>query len=300
MNREVLNMEDVILESMIDTAINNLNVRRVEKGTLILDYDSIKVIDNNNNKYFLTYCPYEYEGEDLNKRFRNKMNKAFMDKYTYDDIRNKFKAIQEEKIKKAEKAENTKYILENLVNNELSVLNQYGTIELLANNHTIEYYIEFKRNYSINLRISLTEKENIFNVSYNYDREVKNIEELKEIVNNIVDISNKEIEEANRKREEERREREIYNKRLELAREIQSGKKVIVKLKSGYQCLQKGIRYSVGTGKSGKFYKLSGLTGIVDYLIKKDINKYIFIDNDDKTYNLTNEILKGLNYNNIA
>ena len=60
MNREVLNMEDVIIESMIDTAINNITVRRVKEGNLILVGDSIKVLDNDNNKLFLTYFPYEY------------------------------------------------------------------------------------------------------------------------------------------------------------------------------------------------------------------------------------------------
>ena len=297
-NKKVLNMEDRIIESMLGTAVNNIVVRRVKEGNLILKNDSIEVLDNNNNLHFVTYCPYDFEGENLNKVTRNKMNKAFIDRYTYKDIINIFEGIEEEKRNKVIKAENTRYILENLID-ELLILEKYGTLEMLANHNTIEYYISFKRSYNINLEISLTEKENEFNVSYNYDRKIMNKEGLREIVKNIVDISENEIKEEAKRKEKEREEKNISNKRLEFARQIQQGKRAIIKLKSGYQCIERNKRYSVGDGKSGKFYKLNGIFGIVEYLEKKNINQYVFIDEAD-TYTLTNKKLKSLNYNNIA
>ena len=131
-NKKVLNMEDRIIESMLGTAVNNIVVRRVKEGNLILKNDSIEVLDNNNNLHFVTYCPYDFEGENLNKVTRNKMNKAFIDRYTYKDIINIFEGIEEEKRNKVIKAENTRYILENLID-ELLILEKYGTLEMLAN-----------------------------------------------------------------------------------------------------------------------------------------------------------------------
>ena len=295
---KVVNMESKIIESMLDTAVHNVIVRRVKEGTLILKGDSVEVLDNNNNNHFLTYCPYDFKGEELNKPTRKKFNKTFIDKYTYKDIINIFEAIQEEKRNKVVKAEETKYILENLVN-DISILKKYGNIEILANNNTIEYYIKFKRNYNINLEIYLSDKEEFFNIRYNYDNSIVNKKELNTIVDDIVNIIENEIKQELEEKKKEEEERNLYNKRLNFAKEIQGGKKAIVKLKSGYQCIEMNRRYAVGDGKSGKYYKLSGLSSIVEYLAKKNINKYIFID-EQNTYGLTNEKLKSLNYVNIV
>jgi len=295
---KVVNMENEIIESMLDTALSNIVVRRVKEGTLILKNDSVDVLDNNNNNHFLTYCPYNFKGQELNKVTRKKINKTFIDKYKYEDIINIFEGIQEEKRNKAIKAEETKYILENLVN-DISILKKYGDIEILANNNTIEYYIKFKRNHNINLEIYLSDEEELFNVRYNYKNLVLNREKLMTLVEYIIDLSEDEIREEQKEKQKDEQERNIYNKRLNFANEIQSGKKAIVKLKSGYQCIENNRRYSVGDGKSGKYYKLIGVSAIVEYLEKKDINKYVFID-ESSTYRLTNEKLKSLNYINIV
>ena len=296
---KVVNMENEIIESMLDTALSNIVVRRVKEGTLILKNDSVDVLDNNNNNHFLTYCPYDFKGQELNKVTRKKINKTFIDKYKYEDIINIFEGIQEEKRNKAIKAEETKYILENLVN-DISILKKYGDIEILANNNTIEYYIKFKRNHNINLEIYLSDEEELFNVRYNYDKSMVNKKELNIIVDNIVTISENEIKQKLEEKQREEQERNLFYKRLNFAREIQGGKKAIVKLKSGYQCIENNRRYSVGDGKSGKYYKLIGVSAIVEYLEKKDINKYVFIDEKSSTYRLTNEKLKSLNYINIV
>ena len=295
---KILNLENEIIESMIDTAINNIVVRKVKEGILFMEHDSINVLDNDNNKHFVTYCPYDFKGENLNKNTRNKINKAFINKYTYKDIINKFDDMQQEKINKLNQAENTKHILESLIN-ELSNIKKYGTIELKANNNLIKYYIEFKRNYSVNLEIYLSDKEDLFDIRYNYSWSTMDKRGLDNIINDIIVASEEELREERKQQEQEQKERDIYNKRLELAKQICSGKTAIIKLKSGYQCLENGLRYSVGTGKSGKFYKLNGITAIVEYLEKKDINKYVFID-EEKTSNLTNEKLKAMKYENIA
>ena len=292
-------MENNLIESMVDTARHNGTLTVIKEGEFIVEYDSVRVIDSNNNKHFATYCPYDYEGERIDKRIRNKIHKKFIEKYSYKDIRNIIEKDYQEKVNKVNKAENTKYILENLINDELSTLQPYGTIDIKANNNLIEYYINFKRSYNINLDIYLSDKEGLFNVYYNYEKSLIDIEGIKMIVNDIINISEKQIQEEKEKQEQEFKERNIANKRLEIARQIQQGKIAIIKLKSGYQCLRGNIRYSVGTGKSGKYYKLNGIYAIVEYLEKKDINEYIFIDNDD-TFHLTNKYLKSLNYNKIA
>lgn len=291
-------MEDKLIKEMLHTATHNVVVKTVKEGDLFLNYDSVKVLDKNSKEHFVTYCPYEFEGNDLDKRTRNRINKIFINKYSYKDIIDIYEDMEKDKINRAIRAENTKHILESLID-DISVLKNYGDIKLLANHNTIEYYINFKRNYNISLEVTLSDKEDIFNVRYNYDKSIMNKKDLMLLVDDIVNISESEIEEENRKKEEEKRIKDIYNKRLEFARNIQNGKIAIVKLKSGYQCIERNKRYSVGDGKSGKFYKLSGISAIVDYLEKKDINKYIFID-EDNTYRLTNKILKSFNYSDIA
>lgn len=44
---------------------------------------------------------------------------------------------------------------------------------------------------------------------------------------------------------------------------------VIVKLKNSYQCLSKTRRYSVGTGKEGKYFSINSYSKLKEYVIKK-------------------------------
>ena len=82
------------------------------------------------------------------------------------------------------------------------------------------------------------------------------------------------------KQKEELKQENIFENKKNFAIEVMNGKIAIIKLKSSYQCLENGLRYTIGKG-AGKFYSLRGVSNIIEYLDKKDIKEYCFVSEDD-------------------
>ena len=266
-----------MLEDMLNTSLSNCILSKVQEGELI-ENDATVYILYNNNKYYLTHTPYEENGEDIDKRTRKKIAKEFINKYEYADIVKIHKEKQKQKEEKVIAAEKNKKQLEELMV-EYEELKQYGEVGIFANHIIISYYLEFKRNYNYKLEI-YPSIDGIYEVKYNYDKKELNKEELTTLINNMIEEIKTEIKIELEKQKEELKQQKIFENKMNFAIEVMNGKIAIIKLKSSYQCLENGLRYTIGKGV-GKFYSLRGVSNIIDYLDKKGITEYCFVSEDD-------------------
>ena len=243
--------------------------------------------------YYLIHAPYGENGEDIDKRTRRKIAKEFINRYKYSDIVKIHKENQKQKEEKAIAAEKNKKQLEELMV-EYEELKQYGELDIYANHCTISYYLEFKRNYNHILEI-YPSINNVYEIRYNYDRKYLTKEELATLINNMIEEIKTEIKIELEKQKEELKQQKILQNKVEFAKEVFfNGKIAIIKLKSSYQCLENGLRYTIGKGV-GKFYSLRGVSNIVEYLDKKGVTEYCFVSEDD-IKNIDIKGLKNLDY----
>lgn len=266
-----------ILEDMLNTSLSNCLLFKIKEGKLIENDATVYVLQDN-NMYYLTHAPYEENGENIDKRIRRKIAKEFIDKYEFADIVKIHNKKQKQKEEKTIAAEENKKQLEELMV-EYEELKQYGELDIYANHIIISYYLEFKRNYNYKLEI-YPSINGIYEVRYNYDKKELNKEELTTLINNMIEEIKTEIKIELEKQKEELKQQNIYENKMNFAIEVMDGKIAIIKLKSSYQCLENGLRYTIGKG-AGKFYSLRGVSNIIDYLDKKGITEYCFVSEDD-------------------
>ena len=280
-----------ILEDMLNTSLSNCILSQLHEGNLVED-DATVYISYDNHMYYLTHAPYEENGEDIDKRTRKKIAKEFINKYKFSDIVKIHKEKQKQKEEKISAAEENKKQLEELMI-EYEELKRYGEVNVYANHCTISYYLEFKRNYDYILEI-YPSIDGIYEIRYNYDRKYLTKEELTTLINNMIEEIKTEIKIELEKQKEELKQQKIFENKMDFAKEVMNGKIAIIKLKSSYQCLENGLRYTIGKG-AGKFYSLRGVSNIIDYLDKKGITEYCFVSEDD-IKDIDIKGLKNLNY----
>ena len=281
-----------ILEDMLNTSLSNCILSKLHEGNLVEDNATV-YISYDNHMYYLIHAPYGENGEDIDKRTRRKIAKEFINRYKYSDIVKIHKENQKQKEEKAIAAEKNKKQLEELMV-EYEELKQYGELDIYANHCTISYYLEFKRNYNHILEI-YPSINNVYEIRYNYDRKYLTKEELATLINNMIEEIKTEIKIELEKQKEELKQQKILQNKVEFAKEVFfNGKIAIIKLKSSYQCLENGLRYTIGKGV-GKFYSLRGVSNIVEYLDKKGVTEYCFVSEDD-IKNIDIKGLKNLDY----
>ena len=266
-----------ILEDMLNTSLSNCILSQLHEGNLVED-DATVYISYDNHMYYLAHAPYGENGEDIDKRTRKKIAKEFINKYKFSDIVKIHKEKQKQKEEKISAAEENKKQLEELMI-EYEELKRYGEVDVYANHCTISYYLEFKRNYDYILEI-YPSIDGIYEIRYNYDRKYLTKEELTTLINNMIEEIKTEIKIELEKQKEELKQQNIFENKMNFAKEVMDGKIAIIKLKSSYQCLENGLRYTIGKG-AGKFYSLRGVLNIIDYLDKKGITEYCFVSEDD-------------------
>ena len=266
-----------ILDDMLNTSLSNCILSQLQEGNLVED-DATVYISYDNHMYYLTHAPYGENGEDINKRIRKNIAKEFINRYKFSDIVKIHKEKQKQKEEKISAAEENKKQLEELMI-EYEELKQYGEVNVYANHCTISYYLEFKRNYDYILEI-YPSINNVYEIRYNYDRKYLTKEELATLINNMIEEIKTEIKIELEKQKEELKQQNIFENKMNFAKEVMDGKIAIIKLKSSYQCLENGLRYTIGKG-AGKFYSLRGVSNIIDYLDKKGITEYCFVSEDD-------------------
>ena len=273
---KTLNMNK-ILDDMLNTSLSNCILSQLHEGKLVENDATVYVLQDN-DIYYLTHAPYEANEEIIDKRNRRKIAREFINKYEYSDIVKIHKENQKQKEEKINAAEENKKQLEELMI-EYEELKQYGEVNVYANHCTISYYLEFKRNYDYILEI-YPSIDGIYEIRYNYDRKYLTKEELATLINNMIEEIKTEIKIELEKQKEELKQQKIFENKMNFAKEVMNGKMAIIKLKSSYQCLENGLRYTIGKG-AGKFYSLRGVSNIVEYLDKKGVTEYCFVSEDE-------------------
>lgn len=281
-----------IIESMLNQCLHNTILNTIKEGYLFTVDGTIFILYND-NEYFLTYAPYEnFENNKLTKRQRIDICNLFIKEYNFEDIVKMYEEELKEKERKFKETEENVPFLENLINKYN--LKKYGQTEIKINLAIIKNYIEFKRGYDYNLEI-YAPVNNIYKIMYNYEPKQVTEEELQKLINDMIQSIEKDIKRDIEKQMQEAEERKHKDNKLQFAQNIASGKYVaIIKLKSSYQCLEGGLRYTIGKG-SGKFYSLKGVTSIIEYLDKKEIKEYVYVSIED-IEGITIKELKQLEY----
>lgn len=162
--------------------------------------------------------------------------------------------------------------------------------------HVLEFNCIKDKYHNDGWRIT-TAQDDKFEILHTDVKTILNMNELIEYVSkdiNIYKAYKEEIEKANNiKQLELEMQYKISNFVYSL--EIPKNKVVIFKNKSSYFAFTGGLRYAVGTGKSGKYIKCSRAK-LEDMILNKDIKEYIVAE--DRSY--STEELKAMNYNKIA
>lgn len=286
-------MENTIINKMLNNSLKNCILFKVKEGNLVIGSDANILVLNEGKMHQLTYVPYEnMKGDNINKKTREKIAEEFINKYKYSDIVKIYEDKQKEKIEKIEKAETNKEQLVELLK-KYEYLKEYGKLEIYANNNIISYYLEFRRNHNYLLEIYPSEN-GIYNIRYNYDNKKVNFEELNKLIITITNNIKNEIEKQEIEKQKEIENTKCEQNKEEFARKILKGEIAIIKLKSSFQCLRNGLRYTVGKGE-GKYYNLNTAYDIVKYLNKKEIKEYAFISSEELK-NISLKQLKELNY----
>lgn len=305
MNKQKL--YNLVLDNMLDKCKSNVIVSRVRKGSLILGVDNstVEVVDPSGKKHYLVHVEdvvYLKDGGkvELHGNVRNAIAKEFISKYTYDDILKHYDSYINGIKLKVDEANKTKHLLEGVAAKITKLSDLMVEPVILADNIQYKYYIKYSLGISNSIEIYLSEEKGTYRCRYNGNWLNLNKTQLESLILDMVS-----------KYKSELKDREEYN--LKMAREEQrikilddfvdkvwySNKEVIVKLKSSYQCMSRGRRYSVGNGKEGKFFKVPTWQKLRDYIEQKGVNEYYVLRDGENTCNFTDDILKKLPYSKI-
>lgn len=295
---------EIVLNTMLDSCKHNIVVSRIREGKLELGVSNstVEVVDPSGKKHYLVHVKdvvYLKNGAKitLNGHMRNAIAKEFLSRYTYKDILSYYDSYIDSIKSKIDKANKTKHLLNNLAIKLINISDVSVEPELLTDNIQYKYYIRYKLDIVGYIDIYLGEEEGIYNCKHNCNWINLTESELISKIRGMVLKYKKELKvqeeyKVNQMREEDK-ERLIDNFIDSI---WYSNKRVIVKLKSGYQCISKGTRYSVGTGKEGRFYNIHTWYKLKEYIEKKGINEYYILKEGDSTSKLTDDILKKLPY----
>lgn len=298
---------NLVLDNMLDKCKSNVVVSRVRKGslTLGLDKSTVEVVDPGGNKHYLVHVGdvvYLKDGGkvELHGNVRNAIAKAFISKYTYDDVLKYYDSYINGIKLKIEEANKTKYLLEGVASKIAKLSNLKVEPVILTDNIQYKYYVKYSLGLSNSIEIYLSEDKGVYRCRYNGNWLNLNATQLESLILDMVSDCKKELkkkDEYNLKRMSEEQKVQMLDDFVDKV--WYSNKEVIVKLKSGYQCISRGRRYSVGTGKEGKFFKVPTWQKLRDYIEQKGINEYYILGDGDNTCSFTDDVLKKLPYSKI-
>lgn len=293
------NYNNIIIENIKDNYYRILKFQDLNL-TLFVKNQCIYV-NGLGNKEILIFTPQEMEN--IHGNTVNKILNDFINQYSFNDI---LSIVLKELEYQTAKEEYIKNNLQKIIDlkKDLSFLDKYVVEDRFSNEKYKIYHhiglLEFsllKNKYSSALvKINLTfDNINKFSFYFNNKRELKTKEEIKEILNNYINKTCinrlEEIkEEQKQKRIEELKQDALCNFMNNIKNKI-----VLFKYNKSYFIWRKNTRFSVGTGKSGKYYNCN-LRHLKEMIENKNINDYVVLNNSTM---FTNEELKKINFNKI-
>lgn len=299
--------KELIFNEMIENILEKVTLGKFENGILFIgnEKDTI-LIKNETNIDYLTSVPHEFNGEKLHGNFRNSLAKEFIEIYSFDYLKNLYNKKVEAYYKNLELQEQNKYKLDDIYNDIhfMAKYTRYNKIEPVRFFYGMEKYgIEFNCNvnslHSDNIQIYNNSDFTKFIFRHNYKNEELTRTEL---IERLKELSVEYEKEYIRRKEEEQKKKTEQEKQLKLEKAIQDlyflNKPILLKSKNSYICFRNGVRFAVGEGKSGKYMNCN-YHQFYDLIIKKNINEYYILNDNEKVYRYTNKDLKELPYNKI-
>lgn len=279
-----------IINEVKENMISNCIIMEVaERGLkdqckLVFENDAFRIIFN--DKYYLVGLMDNIEG----KVNRKKAAAEFLNMVSLNDIIELYFQKKEEKIKKENMINSQLYKLEAIYNKYKDIITELnGNIEIV--NKYLDIYFKLEVFNSANYSITIKDPDHF--ITYG---DIYTLEELyKELDNNIEIAKEYRKQQAIKEAEEMaqlEKEATISNTIFKLIKENNT---LLFKNNRSYFIYKScGLRYSVGSGKAGKYMNCN-YSKLIDMILKKNINDYIITD---KT-SWTDEELKEVQFNKI-
>lgn len=298
--------KELLFDNIVEGIFSTITIKRVDQGKLINKKSEIWIESEDGKEIYLTYIPYAFNNAEIHGNTRITLAKEFIDNYTFNSLKTMYNAKLAKEIKHIESEENNKNKLENLIielnlNKFKNYTRNKEDIKIIYNYNTKKYYISLELNNNINIEIynNNNYKEFIFKIDYKEIDPATFKTALEEIYINVK-TSTEEKEKAKEERLKEESRKQLEKDKIYFLYKNVSDYNIILKTgKKTFMTFNNGLRYSVGTGKSGKFYRCSW-TNFEEIILKKGIEKvsYCLIDKETKTTN-TDEYYLNLEYRNI-
>lgn len=276
-------------EVMQDLTQNTTSVRYTyQEGELKAGTDAnISFINKQGKSYFVTYIPYDYDGNKIDLRIRKRLAGEFINTYSIQFLQTEYEKAIDLKNKKLDKLkidyEHLKALLDkfNMFDKaELKAYAQYPVIKLESSWKDFEC-----RHKTVNKQYEVLKLENGYRIQEAYNRldgsNFNSIDELLVYCSSLVTEIEKSKQEAALRLQEqakkEERENNIRNLCWNIARD--KDKAYIVKSKNTYTVYRRGMRYSMRG--QGKYYS-ANYDKLESDMINGKITHYIKVDSDFK------------------
>lgn len=300
----MLNEKDLLNKVHEDLICHSAALRKVfnfPNGELMAVEANIDYIVNG-KRMFITYIPYDYDGENIDLRIRKRLAKQFIEMYTLEKLKAEYIAEldkqEEEEKRQLEVFEKTKLLLEKL--NKVLYRFKSAEAKMWATGSQIvaEYiykdytYRDINVSHTIEIRIA----GNGYTVNHKYSNDIyskndlynfNNLHELETfIIDTLYPIFDKAQAEAEERLEDHRKEQEKENQLERLLFDIASGKSwYVLKSKRTYTAISGSTKYSLKAG--GKFQN-TNYKKVREDIKNGKIEAYAIVPNnewaDRKTY----------------
>lgn len=305
--------KEKLFNEIIEGILSCRGIQVVQNGTLEAVKDVI-VVNDGSRLVTLYYIPSEFESFAIHGNTRKVLASEFIKTYDFEYLKALYDEQLQKEVNHKKNEDDNKHLLIDLM--ELINLKEFekfsrNKIELkfvnfLSGKYEIEFYCK-KNNYTGDtIQIYLSENYNSkFLLRFNYQDFELTAQEIKNKLDEVYNIYNSyylEVEEIKRKKlEEENKKINIDTAIYSLySKNINNSIIVLRTSKKSYTAFVVGLRYAVGTGKSGKYIKSNSIK-FDEFINKKGVEKvtYTLLDKDFNTCALTDEELNKMSWKNI-
>jgi len=294
-----------LFEQMLNDMINIPIIAKIENGELI-NVKSEIYLKTVNEKIYIGYVPYEFKKEKLHGNTRLALAKEFVDLYKFEQVKELFYKRLEKERKLLELEEKNKYRLINLIE-ELNLYRFKNFVKL--SDISVKFYAGLKKyildfnikcdKYRIN-NIQVYNNDNcnklVYKINYvemDYELFVKKLDELYNLCIEFEKKNKKEFEKDKKEKEIKQKINKLYFDNIKNIIILKTNKKTFI-------AFSNNIRYSVESGKCGKYYN-TNYSYFEKLILKKGVEKvkYTLLDKNATTY-MDDDFYLNLPYKDIV
>lgn len=162
-----------------------------------VERSTIEVLDSNNKRHYLVNVAYDVDTgkgkQELNGNERNAIAKKFIERYSYVDVLNLVELNNTAINAKIDRAEKTKYLLEDVIAGVCKISGSLVEPMLKPNSNTYQYYISYKLNFNNSIEIYLSDVVGLYRCKYKGEWLTLNRHELDAILKEMINIAKSEL-----------------------------------------------------------------------------------------------------------